>query len=67
MVVSRRDREANQAKVAEYGLTFPIVLQEHWEISREYASFATPAAYLIDERGVIETEVALDLLRRPLA
>jgi hypothetical protein len=40
-------------------LTFPVVLQPHWEISRRYAMFATPIAYLIGEAGVIAHDVAV--------
>ena len=40
-------------------VTFPVVLQPHWEISRRYAMFATPIAYLIDEAGVITQDVAV--------
>jgi peroxiredoxin len=58
LLVSRGDAQANRAKVTEHGLTFPIVLQRHWEISRDYAMFATPVGYLIDEGGVITTDVA---------
>lgn len=58
LMVSRGTREANQAKVAEHKLAFPIVLQKQWEISRLYAMFATPIAYLIDEQGVIASDVA---------
>lgn len=58
IMVSRGDPEANRLKVEEYGLTFPVVLQKHWELSRLYAMFATPIAYLIDEEGVIAAEVA---------
>jgi AhpC/TSA family len=57
--VSRGDVEANRAKAAEHGLTFPIVLQKQWEISRQYAMFASPIAYLIDEEGVIAADVAV--------
>jgi peroxiredoxin len=59
LMVSRRDPEANREKVAEYGLTFPVVLQRHWEISREYGMFATPIGYLIDEQGIIAKDVAV--------
>jgi peroxiredoxin len=58
LMVSRGDVEANRAKVAEFGLTFPVVLQRQWEISRQYAMFATPVGYLIDEAGVVVSEVA---------
>jgi hypothetical protein len=45
--------------VKEYGLTFPVVLQNEWEVSPEYAMFATPVAYLIDQSGVITPDVAV--------
>jgi len=38
-----------------------LVLQQHWEISRLYAMFATPIGYLIDEAGVITHSVAVGL------
>jgi peroxiredoxin len=59
LMVGRGDREANRAKAAQHGLSFPIVLQRQWEISRRYAMFATPIAYLIDEQGMIAAEVAV--------
>ena len=59
LVVSRRDLEANRAKAAKLGLTFPIVLQRQWEISLKYAKFATPIGYLIDELGIIASDVAV--------
>jgi hypothetical protein len=36
-----------------------VVLQRHWEISLLYARFATPVAYLIDEQGVLATDVVV--------
>jgi hypothetical protein len=59
LMVSRRDPEANRLKSAELGLTFPVVLQRHWEISLLYAKFATPIAYLIDELGALATDVVV--------
>jgi peroxiredoxin len=73
LMISRGDVPTNQAHVAEHNLTFPIVLQRHWEISREYAMFATPIGYLIDEQGVLASSVAvgaeaiLALASRPTA
>ena len=58
VMVSRGEPEENRAKVKEFNLTFPVVLQQQWEISRLYAMFATPMAYLIDEAGVIVNDVA---------
>jgi peroxiredoxin len=59
LMISRGDPEANRAKAAQHGLTFPIVLQKQWEISRDYAKFATPIGYLIDEEGIVAREVAI--------
>jgi methylamine dehydrogenase accessory protein MauD len=59
LMISRRDPEANRRKCAEQGLTFPVLLQRSWEISLLYAKFATPIAYLIDEQGVLATDVVV--------
>lgn len=59
LVVSRRDVEANRAKATKLGLTFPIVLQKQWEVSLQYAMFATPIAYLIGEVGILASDVAV--------
>jgi peroxiredoxin len=59
LMISRRDLEANRQKVVELGITFPVVLQRHWEVSLLYGMFATPIAYLIDERGVLASDVAV--------
>src|SRR5882724_9297491 len=59
VMISKGEPKENRAKVKEHGLTFPVVLQQQWEISRRYAMFATPIAYLIDEQGVIAHDVAV--------
>ena len=59
LMISRGDLEANRLKADEHELTFPIVLQQRWEISREYEIFATPVGYLIDEQGIIAADVAM--------
>ena len=58
-MVSRGSPEANRRKVAELGLTFPVGLQRQWEISKLYAMFATPIAYLIDAEGTIAADAAV--------
>src|SRR5437867_13206541 len=69
VMISRGEPKKNRAKVKEQGLTFPVVLQQRWEISRLYAMFATPMAYLIDETGILTRDVAvgvdkiIDLMR----
>jgi peroxiredoxin len=59
VTISKGEPKENRAKAKEHGLTFPIVLQQQWEISHRYAMFATPIAYLIDEHGVITHDVAV--------
>jgi peroxiredoxin len=68
VMISRGEPRENRAKVKEHKLTFPVVLQQHWEISRRYAMFATPIAYVIDEAGVITRDVAVgeDAIRKLL-
>ena len=58
LVVSRRDVEADR-QGGRVGLTFPVVLQRQWEISLQYAMFATPVGYLIDEQGILASDVAV--------
>ena len=59
VMISKGKSKENLAKVKAHGLTFPVVLQQQWEISRRYAMFATPIAYLIDESGIITHDVAI--------
>ena len=59
VMISRGEPKENRVKVKEHELTFPVLLQQRWEISRRYAIFATPVAYLIDETGIITQDVAV--------
>jgi peroxiredoxin len=61
LVISRGDVEENRDKTSELGLTFPIVLQQKWEVSLKYAMFATPIGYLIDEQGILASDVAVGI------
>jgi len=69
LMVSRGDLEENRAKALEHGLSFPVLLQRSWEVSRLYGMFGTPIGYLIDADGMIAAEAAvggppiLDLLK----
>ena len=58
LMVGRGDVEENRRKVEEHGFEFPLVLQKHWQLSKDYGIFATPVAFLIDEEGVIVRRVA---------
>jgi|RhiMethySRZTD1v2_1073278.scaffolds.fasta_scaffold1999778_1 peroxiredoxin len=69
LMISRGVPADTEQKIKEHSLTFPVVLQRKWEISLRYAMFATPMAYLIDEKGIIASfpavgaEAVLTLLR----
>jgi peroxiredoxin len=58
-MISKEDPEANREKVKEHELTFPVMLQKKWEVSRDYAFFGTPVGYLIDSAGVIIADAAI--------
>jgi peroxiredoxin len=58
LMISRGESQTNRKKAKALGLTFPVVLQRQWEISRLYGMFATPIAYLIDEQGLLAADVA---------
>jgi peroxiredoxin len=58
-VISRGDMTVNKQKQSDLGLTYPVGLQHRWRTSRDYATFATPAGYLIDEHGAITSPVAV--------
>lgn len=59
VMISRGEIEKNQAMAREYGIFFPLVLQRHWEVSRDYGIFATPVAFHVDEWGVTTRDVAV--------
>jgi peroxiredoxin len=61
LVISRGDVDENRAKADSLGLSYPIVLQQKWEVSLKYAMFATPIGYLIDEHGVLASDVAVGI------
>ena len=55
VVVSNGDGEANRKWAGEVRARFPVVSQERLSLSRRYEAFATPFAFLIDEKGVIRS------------
>jgi peroxiredoxin len=61
VVISRGDIDENRTKADGLGLTYPIVLQQKWEVSLKYAMFATPIGYLIDDEGILASDVAVGL------
>ncbi len=58
LMISRGERDENRRKRNEHGIDFPMVIQPGWNVSKQYGIFATPVAFLINEEGLIEREVA---------
>jgi peroxiredoxin len=58
VMVGRGSAEDNKRKAEQHGFEFPVVLQQRWKLSKDYGIFATPAAFLINEKGFIMTKVA---------
>ena len=58
VMISRGTLEDNQRKAKAFGYPFPVLIERSWEISKEYAMFATPIGYLIDADGIIDADVA---------
>jgi peroxiredoxin len=61
LMVSRGGEEATRELIASQELSFEVGLQRHWEVSRDYRTLGTPAAFLIDETGAIAAEPAVGL------
>ncbi len=53
LVVNNGDLEATRQWSAEVAARFPVLAQDEFSISKRYEVFATPFAFLIDEKGVI--------------
>jgi peroxiredoxin len=58
VLVGRGDIAENHRKMEKYGLDCPFVVQERWKLSTDYGIFAAPVAFLIDEHGLVQQEVA---------
>jgi peroxiredoxin len=59
VMVGRGEPEENRRKAERHGIEFPVVIQDGWKLSKAYGIFATPVAFLIDERGVIASDVGV--------
>lgn len=43
--------------IEEFGLTFPVPLDESGEIGKTYGAFTIPTTYMIDTKGTIHTKI----------
>ena len=57
IMVSRGDPEETLSKMRRFEIEFPVVMQNRWQLSKEYGIFATPVAFLIGADGVIQKDV----------
>jgi methylamine dehydrogenase accessory protein MauD len=53
LIVNNGDPEATRKWSTEVGARFPALSQTQFSISKKYEVFATPFAFLIDQKGVI--------------
>ena len=58
VLVTEGDPEANRALISEHGIRCPVLLDQDKKVSALYHPEGTPAAYLIDEWGLIAKERA---------
>jgi peroxiredoxin len=53
LVVNNGPMEATRKWAGEVRPGFPVLLQQQFSVSKRYETYATPFAFLIDERGLI--------------
>lgn len=56
LVVNNGDPETTRKWSMEAGARFPVLAQGEFSVSKKYEVFATPFAFLINERGVITSK-----------
>jgi peroxiredoxin len=56
VVVNKGDLPATRRWAADLGARFPVLVQDGLDLSRKYEAFATPFAFLIDEKGVVASK-----------
>jgi methylamine dehydrogenase accessory protein MauD len=56
LVVNNGEAEATRQWAAEVKARFPVLRQQQFGVSKRYEMYATPYAFLIDERGVIASK-----------
>ena len=59
LMISRGNVQVNCDTIVDLSLTFPVVLQRHWEISRAYGKIGTPAGFRIGRDGCLASDVAV--------
>ena len=56
VVVNNGDAEATRRWSAEVEAHFPVLAQDKFSVSKRYQVFATPFAFVLDEKGIIASK-----------
>jgi methylamine dehydrogenase accessory protein MauD len=56
LVVNNGEMERTRQWASEARVWFPVLVQQQFSVSKRYEMYATPFAFLIDERGVIASK-----------
>jgi len=56
VIVNNGDMEETRRWAAETRARFPVLAQERFSLSKRYQVFATPFAFLMDEKGIITSK-----------
>jgi methylamine dehydrogenase accessory protein MauD len=56
LVVNNGELEATRQWAGEARASFPVLAQQQFSVSKRYEMYATPFAFLIDEKGVIASK-----------
>jgi hypothetical protein len=56
LVVNNAAPDKTRAWASEVCARFPVLAQENYALSKRYQAFATPFAFLIDEKGIITSK-----------
>ncbi|MEO1174456.1 MAG: redoxin family protein, partial [Myxococcota bacterium] len=53
-------KDRNQKAVGEFGMEYPVLLDESGKVGRSYGAKTTPHMFVINEKGVLEYAGAID-------
>lgn len=59
IMITRRDPELTRALARNYPMPYPVAVQNHWDISRQFGVVAVPAACVVGPDGHLESEIAV--------
>src|SRR5262249_50815735 len=56
LVVNNGDPDATRKWAADVQISVPVLMQERFSLSKRYEIYATPFAFLIDEKGMVASK-----------